>query len=551
MQLWPNQEQGLQASISQFEKGIHRQVVSMATGTGKAFLVAYLLQYYRQKLGGQVLVLVHREELVDQLIQTIKIANPKLSVSKEKAEYHANPYSDIIVASVATLGRANSERANRFDWDNIRTIITDECHHASSQSYKNVYLLAGVLDKNTSKLNIGFTATPRRSDGVGLSDIYDKIVYEYPLKKAVQDGRLVDPIGIRIKTNVSLDAVKTKGDDFNERQLADTIDNPVRNKLIVQEWLKNAPDRHTVVFSASIKHAQNLAEIFKQHGVKAEAVWGDDPDRADKIARHKSKETQVLINCQVMTEGYDDPQIDCVVLARPSKSHVLFTQMIGRGTRIHPGKKDCLIIDVVDSTTRHNLVVLPTLIGLPVNLDLKGKGLVWAAEKLEEEQKKNPNVDFSNLQDIDNIDAYVESVDLFAEIKNIPEVEENSELIWHKSYDGGYILILPDKDFVKIQENLLTRWELSATIKGKRFKGERESMAEAFSAADDLIKKEIPEALTVVKREASWHDAPATDAQLKLIKKLIKDKPIPNNLSKGDASRIIGTRLAAKPRRNK
>ncbi len=548
IKLRPHQLETRAAVRSNYEKGVRRQVVAKATGTGKAIDIAYLPSYLSDLIQGQTLVLAHREELIDQVIEKLVHANPNLKVSKEMADFHADPNADIIVASVATLGRKNSSRGDKFDWDNIKIIITDECHHSSAQSYKNIYELAGVLNPNTTKLHIGFTATPRRSDGVGLSEIYDKIVYNYPLKKAVEDGWLVDPAGIRIKTNVSLDGVSTKAGDFNERELADTVNTPYRNALVVKAWQEHASQRHTIVFCVDIQHTKDLAEAFRKAGVKAEAVWGNDPERKFKLLRHKKGEIQVLLNCGIATEGYDDPRIDCVLITRPTKSHVLFTQMVGRGTRLYDGKKDCLVIDVVDNTNRHNLVVLPTLLGLPSGLNLNGKGVVWAAQELEKVQQKFPNADFNQLKDINKLDLFAEKIDLFADIKVLPEVEENSEFVWHVAPTGGYVLLLPEENIVTIKENLLDKWEIRATLNDKKYKGERSTMAEAFSAADELVRTHASEYLKIIKREAKWHDGPATDGQIKFIKKLYKGKAIPNDLSKGAASKLIGQALAGKGR---
>lgn len=555
----PYQNEQLGAIETNFDQGVTQQVISAATGTGKTVAFAQIPGRMKSRLPGQTLVLAHRNELLDQNIAKIQKANPNVKVSKEKAELVADAESDIIVASVATLGRAGTKRIDRFNWEQIDKIITDECHHSPATSYLNIYEKAGVLGDDVKKLHMGFTATPQRADGKALAKIFKKIVHEYSIRQAIEDGWLVDIKGVKIKTGVSLDAIKTVAGDFKEDELADTVNTPFRNTLAVTAWLKHASDRQTIAFTVDIQHAKDLAIAFKSAGIKAEAVWGNDPDRETKLKAHRNKEIQVLTNCGILTEGYDDWQIGCILLTRPTKSGTLYVQMVGRGTRLQDNtgnlnddtqlwwptcKKDCIIIDMVDASIRHSLVTLPTLMGMSAALDLKGGSLVAAIQLLEEKQEQYDHVDFSSLTDISELDKYIESVDLF-NIKPIPEIDENTSMIWQHSPDGGYILRLPNKgEQLHIKQNLLDKWEVKATIAGKKYKGERESMKDVFSAADDLIFMKAPEALKLVQRGQRWQSKPVTLPQVKLLNKLFKGKPLPKNLDSGTASIIIGRELA-------
>jgi ATP-dependent helicase IRC3 len=541
--LRPYQIEALKAIVSHHEKGVNRQVVACATGTGKTVLFAQLPEH----IPGQMLVLAHREELIDQAINKIKSANPSLDVSKEMADHYADPDSDVIVASVATLGRKDSERSKRFNWDNIKTVVTDECHHATSQSYKNIYEMAGVLSPDTKKLHVGFTATPRRADHQGLSEIYDQIVFNYTIRQGIDENYLVEIRGIKVDTKTSLDAIATKAGDLDQSELAVTVNTPYRNQLIVQAWKDNAENKQTIAFAVDIQHSKDLAQAFVDNGIKAEALWGNDPERESKIARHRSSKTTVLVNCAVLIEGYDDPAVSCIILARPTKSSVFFTQCVGRATRLYLGKYSCLIIDVCDSTSRHSLISVPSLLGLPAGLDLKGKGLVWAAKELEKVQQEFTHLDFTSLKDITKIKAFVESVDLFA-IKPPPEIEASSKFTWHPAMGGGYILMLPEKgEQIKIEQNLLDKWELKGYLRGKKYKGERATMEEAFAAADNLIKQAAPESLKIVDKSAGWRQNPASKKQITALKRLYKGKQIPDGLTSGEASEKIA---AAKAKKN-
>lgn len=563
----PYQTEAQNSIASELNNGTYQQLISMATGTGKTVVFSKLYERLKASLPGQQLILAHRDELIDQAIEKVRAINPTLRVDKEKAEHKADPsLADVIVASVATLGRKQAKRLQNYNWENFDKFIVDEAHHSTAQSYINVFEASGILQPWSKRLLLGVTATPQRSDGKALAAIYQKISYIYSMRQAIEDGWLVDVIGQRVETKTSLDKVKTAGGDFKQDELADAVNNPQRNQLVVKAWLDLAQGRQTIGFTVDIQHAVDLATMFRQYGVKAEAVWGDDPERADKIQRHKACDITVLLNCGVLTEGYDDWRVGCILLARPTKSGVLFAQMVGRGTRLQDGtgnlkenllapvKRDCIVIDVVDSSTKHSLITLPTLMGLSTRMNLKGTSVVRAVQSLEAAQREHSHIDFSQLTDITQIEAFIQSVNLF-DIKFPPEVEENSELSWMTAADGGYILMLPKKDKndnplpggeIRIKQNLLDKWEINGTISNIKYKGVRDSVEQVFKAADDLIYSKAADHLKILKREEKWHNDPPSVAQMNLLRKFYKGKPLPYDLTKGKASRLISSFLAGK-----
>lgn len=571
MQDRPYQNDAHAAIKGEFGKGTTRQLIQMATGTGKTVVFSQLPERMKTELPGQMLILAHREELIDQAIAKMQLVNPSLKIDKEMAEHKADPsVADVIVASVATLGRANNSRIGKYNWPNIDKIVTDEAHHSIANSYLNIYDASGILQDGQKRLMLGVTATPQRGDGKALAQLYQKISFVYTMRQAIEDGWLVEVRGVRVNTGTSLDGIKTTGGDYATDELAETVNTPQRNQLIVKAWLDNGQGRQTIGFTVDIKHAQDLAAMFVHFGIKAEAVWGNDPERKDKLARHRQGETTILLNCGVLVEGYDDWQIGCVILGRPTKSSVLFTQMVGRGTRLEEGtgnlkvyqdlkyikgvgktiKSDCIVIDVVDSSSKHSLITLPTLMGMSAKLDLKGGGIVATVKLLEQAQKDFPHVNFDDLPDISQLQAHIESVNLF-DIKFPDEVEASSELSWYPNATGGYVLILPNKETLTIQQNLLDRWELFGKIRNKRYRGERDTVEEAFKAADTLIQNVASDSLKVLRREETWHNDPASEKQIKLLSKFYKDKkgkplPLPPDLSRGKASRLISSYLAGK-----
>jgi ATP-dependent helicase IRC3 len=562
----PYQQNALDASKADWKKGFTRQLYVMATGTGKTHTFAQLPHLYKDELPGQMLVLAHREELIDQAIEKIRLENPGKSIHKEKADWHADPtQADIIVASVRSM---TEKRCAKYNWTNVDKFVIDEAHHSTAPSYTDVLDRAGMnggLDASLDKrLLTGWTATPNRGDGEALASVYKRISYSYTIRDAVQDGWLVDIRGHRVRTTTDLNGVKVTAGDFNQRALADTVNTFPRNTQAYNAWKDLANGVQTVGFCVDIQHALDMAALFRARGVKADAVWGADPDRAVKLANFRAGRTTVLFNCGILTEGFDMWQVVCCLLCAPTKSPVKYTQCVGRITRLEKihGRGDYnlkelapeeliqvkqfgIVIDMVDNSTRNSIVTLPTLLGLPSDMDLKGESLVGTAWKIEEAQREYPHLDLSKMPDVSKMQSYIESINLF-DIVYKPEVEANSEMAWHTSTTGGYLIMLPDKESMRIEQNLLDKYIMSGTVSGKKYYGERDTLEAAFQAADGLIISKRPDAVRVVKREQAWHEDMATEAQLRTLKKFYKGRQIPEGLSKGKASRLISAAIAGK-----
>lgn len=532
-----------------YDLGIRQQAIIAATGAGKTHVFSGIPARMKGKLPGRMVMLAHRDELLEQAIKSITKANPTLTISKEAGTEYANEHSDVIVASVATLGRKGSTRITRFPWEQIDKAITDEAHHGTADSYLRIYEHGDFLRPDTHKLHVGFTATSQRADGEALAKVFRKIVYEYSLRRAIEEGYLVEPKGIRVKTQTSLEAVKTSGGDFALGSLSDAINNPERNQLVVKAWLDHGEGRRTIAFAANIKHAIDLAAMFQHYGVSCEAVWGDDPDRKDKIERHQAGDFTILINCAILTEGYDDPPVSCILLARPTRSGVLYSQMVGRGTRLFEGKSDLIVIDVVDISSRTSLLTLPTLMGLPTGMDLKGRGVLWAAQQIEHNAAMYPQIDFSALQDINSIEAFVQNVNLF-DIKVPEEISSNSILTWSPNAFGGYVLRLPNDERITIYQNMLDKWEMKGAVKGQKYRAERDTIGSIFSVADGLIQDKAADSLKILRKDEPWHSDPMTAPQKNLLTRLsnkfakrrgVPPQPLPIGLDKGKASALISS----------
>jgi hypothetical protein len=526
----------------------------MATGTGKTYCFASMYEAMKSRLPGKMLVIAHTDELVRQNAEGVKEVNPKLDVGIEMGTEHCDPlFDDIISTSVQTLGRKGTERVNKFDWNHVDKVVIDEAHHGITDGYGRILDAAGSLRDDTHKLLLGVTATPNRPDGAPLSDLFEKVAYVYSLRQAIKDKWLVPIRGYRTVTHLNLDGIGMNDGDFIKSELSLAVNQEARNNQIVDVWLSMGEQRKTLVFTVDIQHAKDQAQAFKDRGISAEAIWGEDPDRKAKLEAYRLGTIRVLCNCNLLTEGFNEPSISCIILARPTMSSILFTQMVGRGTRLYDGKVDLIVIDVVDGTMIHSLLTLPTLMGLPASLDLDGCSLLGAAEILEKLKEEHPSVDFTELDSLGKADWLVQQVDMF-QVRFPAEVENSSALTWFKAIDSGYKILVPKEEsntkagFVRIYENAVGQWEIVGRINDDEFHGLRPSFEESIKVADEQIRKRVnPLTLQKVCREATWTKKPVTKGQLKMLARLFPHKQfLVDQMTSGQASHLIGERLARK-----
>ena len=370
LELRPYQAEAISAIEDAERRGVRRPLLGLPTGTGKTVIFAALIR----RRGGSALVLAHRDELLVQATDKIRQVDPAARLGLVKAE--ANEVeAPVVVASMQTLARESRlvRLPRRFE-----TVVVDEAHHATADSYRR------VLDwVDGSPLLLGVTATPERADGASLGEVWDEVVYSRSLLEMIRAGYLVDLRGLRVRLAFDFSRLRVSHGDFVDADAAAALTAADAPAHACAAYLEHAAGRKALLFTPTVELAHLMAEAFRARGVPAEAVDGSLPleERRAILARLRSGETQVVANCAVLTEGFDEPSVDCVIVARPTRSRILYVQMIGRGTRTFPNKRDCLIIDLVGATERHDLLTLPQLFGLGDAEALEDRTVTEALER--------------------------------------------------------------------------------------------------------------------------------------------------------------------------
>jgi len=346
--LRPYQKAAVQAVVSRFRNDReHRQLLYLPTGAGKTVIATHIIKAFASRPGfGKCLFLAHRREILDQTAQTIRQHLPKMRVEIEQGERNAGGNADVTVASVQSL----LHRKDRYDPKAFSLVICDECHRALAPSWEDVigYFFANA---GGNMLLLGMTATPRRSDGRSVSDMFSQTAFEISRTDLEDLGFLVRMRYFTVRSELKLNRIKLSGGDFQLGALSAVMDNPEQRAMAVKAWLEQGAGVRTVAFCASVDHACHLAEDFRVLGISAEVIDGKTKNRQQILERFRTGEIRVLTNYGVLTEGFDDPGIACILMARPTTSPLVYTQCIGRGLRCAPGKRACTVIDIIDRST--------------------------------------------------------------------------------------------------------------------------------------------------------------------------------------------------------
>lgn len=490
--LRPYQQECIDTILAQ-PPGSH--LVQMATGLGKTVTFANIPRR------GRVLLLSHREELVEQ---PRKYYDCSFGVERGQEKSRGE---EVVSASVQSLVR----RLDRFEPDAFDMIITDECHHAAASTYRKIY------DHFTPRLHIGFTATPNRGDKVRLDNVFSKIIFQRDLRWAIQNGFLTDITCLRVNIGYDLSAVHTRMGDYAPGELEEAMEGTA--DAIAQAYREYASGA-TLIFAVSVRQAEEIAARIPE----AVVVTGQTKDRAAVIRDFTDGRIPCIVNVMVFTEGTDIPRVETVIVARPTQSEALYTQMVGRGLRLYPGKEKLTLIDCVGVTGRASLCTAPTLLGLDVaNVPARNRS------QLQGDLFDLPvKVAFAS----DTPESWirnVEIVDLWAKEQRY----ETHDVNWFKMPDGSLVLSLPEKRKMVIPcPDALGRVPMKD--------GTLVPMQEALDRAYTTLEENLSGCrylwdLNAVKR---WSGSPATEAQLKVIRRRCRGFDT-EGLTKGQASQIL------------
>ena len=344
MELRPYQAEAKAAIFEEWDRGVKKTLLVLPTGCGKTIVFAKTAEECVRR-GDRVLIMAHRGELLEQAADKIGKATG-LGCATEKAEETClGSWFRIVVGSVQSLMR--EKRLKQFPADYFHTIIIDEAHHCLSDSYQR------VLEHFSGARVLGVTAAPDRGDMRNLGECFESLAYEYTLPKAIKEGYLSPIKALTLPLKLDLSNVTMQSGDFKVGDIATALDPYLYQ--IADEMVKYCMERKTVVFLPLVKTSQKFRDILVEKGFKAAEVNGDSKDRAEVLEAFDRGDYNVLCNSMLLTEGWDCPSVDCIIVLRPTKIRSLYSQMVGRGTRLHPGKDHLLLLDFLWHTERHEL----------------------------------------------------------------------------------------------------------------------------------------------------------------------------------------------------
>lgn len=351
MELRPYQQEAKEAIFRKWDEGQNRLLLVLPTGTGKTIVFAAVTEEC-VRMGSRILILAHRVELLEQAADKI-MKTTGLSCAMEKAEQTCREqYYRVVVGSVQTLMR--EKRLKTFPKDYFDTIVVDEAHHCITDSYQK------ILQYFSGANVLGVTATPDRGDMRDLGEYFQAVAYEYTMPKAIREGYLCPIKALTIPLKIDIAGVSMQAGDFKAGELSTALD-PYLGQ-IAGEMGKYCRDKKTVVFLPLVKTSQKFRDILNENGFHAAEVNGNSQDRAEVLQDFAEGKYNVICNSMLLTEGWDCPSVDCIVVLRPTKVRSLYCQMVGRGTRLFPGKDHLLLLDFLWHTERHELCHPATLI---------------------------------------------------------------------------------------------------------------------------------------------------------------------------------------------
>lgn len=496
-----------------------KALLVLPTGCGKTVIFCEIAK----QLGLTTLIIAHRQELLSQAADKMRMIRPDAIIGQVGAGRHEYG-AEITVASVQTISRPEHlKQLTRFGYG---LVIIDECHHSKANGYQ------AVLDVLPDAFVLGVTATPDRLDKGNIEDIFGEPIFSASIIDMVQDGYLCDLRAIAIRTQVNLDELHTQAGDYKVNELEEAIDTPERNQRIVDAYKEHCSGRQALCFSVTVAHAWNLCDAFISAGVSAAVVSGTTPaqERAQILSDYEKGKVHVVCNCAVLTEGYDAPQTSCIIMARPTQSRALYVQSIGRGTRLAPGKQDCIILDITDNCLKHRLE--PQSLSRALNKRIKDEESIIEAEEREKreaaETKVRTTKDGKRSQDITiNI---LERLDW--------QKKENGYFVLEVGFEKHRIALVPCDD--EMYTGDYSVWARLAPTFEPQLWLEHAPLDWAQQLAEKKARMLLSDAKNVVlvDRNAPWRSYGATERQIEMLTRFgINFNP--DTITKGEASDIL------------
>lgn len=552
------QTEALDALARGRAEGQTKQLVVLPTGSGKTIVAAEDIRRVVERTGRGALFIAHRDELIKQPAQKIPLVWDNPDIGRVKAEDNELGHK-VTVASVQTISRDKRLR-QIVEAQKYSILYIDEAHHAPAKTYMKI--VNAVVEANPEIKVVGLTATPVRADKTKMKEVFADITYEKSILDLIKSGYLTDLKLKQVPLDASIDGIKKSGGDLKPSEVRQIVTKPHIMVAMVDAWKNTAVDRRTIAFAVDVEHAHKLAACFRAKDVKADVIFGDMPQetREKHLDDFQRGKLQVLVNCMILTEGFDDialenaPPLSCIMLARPTLSQSLYIQQIGRGTRPAPMKKNCLILDFSYNSKRHHIVQLPHLFGL------KSKSTKVKGEKeeiLENGEEQIPSILEAVLAEAENVD-----------ISQPPPragfrwAESSIGFVLSIGRDYGHMIIRPtDEDrslfnvfHLEPPEEVVRegRHARSEEFKEHKLTSKPLSHEWAFGLAEDACRKIFnkryysPTANKMIDKEAEWLTLPPTDKQLTVLARMGKKAK-----TRAEASNIISARIIEKTYRDR
>jgi superfamily II DNA or RNA helicase len=511
------------ASYEQTPKG-GSELLVLPTGAGKTIVFCQVIGELNKQYGLNSLIIAHRDELLDQAADKYRMVKPDAIIGKVGSGLHEYG-GEVTVASIATISRP--EHIKRLKQIGYGLIIVDEAHHSEADSYQK------VLEALPEAFVLGVTATPDRLDKKTLFN-GKPALYSASIIDMVRDGYLCDVKAVAIRTETNLDDLHTEMGDYKIGELEAAVDTPERNKRVVDAYLEKADERRALCFGVTVQHAENLTRAFSLQGVPVGMVEGNTPlDERKRLYRAlRSGEIKVLCNVLVLTEGFDEPKVDCIIMARPTQSRALYVQCIGRGLRLAPAKENCLILDLTDNCLKHRLEPqnLKKALGKEVKDD---ETIIEALAREEEEEKERAHRTV---------------------VRKLPETRKQDmqidlleKLLWQERMDGMFVLeVGPLKHRIALVP-CKNEWDTAYYDVWARlypgFEGQKWLASMPLDWAQQYAEKRARMLLAdeknikLLDRNAAWRGAPASEKQLELLAKFRVVHQL--GITKGEAADLL------------